>query len=104
MSDFEKAAKDAVDAAANSEQLALIAAVLQAQQLTQQPPAPAPAAPPSSGNTVKWLAIGGGIAVGAPFFLIAFALSAMAVAISAVAVTICVLVLRSVWQEIQKPK
>ncbi|MEU2800256.1 hypothetical protein [Streptomyces sp. NPDC007117] len=98
MSDFEKAAKDAVDAAANSEQLALIAAVLQAQKLTQQPPVPAPAAP-SSGGVAKWIGIG----VGGSIFLITVALSAIAVAISVTGLTICVLVLRSVWQDI-KPK
>lgn len=97
MSDFEKAAKDAVDAAANSEQLALIAAVLQAQQLTQQPPAPAPAAP-SSGSAAKWIGIG----MGGSVFLVAFALSAIAVAISAVALTACVLILRSVWRDVQR--
>ncbi|MFH9293863.1 hypothetical protein [Streptomyces sp. NPDC017520] len=100
MNDFEKAAKDAVDAAANSEQLALIAAVLQAQQLTQQQPAaPAPAAPQSSGGAAKWIGIG----IGGSIFLVAFALSAIAVAITAVALTICLLVLRAMWQDI-KPK
>ncbi|WP_432004581.1 hypothetical protein [Streptomyces parvus] len=100
MSDFEKAAKDAVEAAANSEQLALIAAVLQAQQLTQQQPlAPSPATS-AGGGAAKWIGIG----IGGSIFLVAFALSAVAVAISAVALTICVLVLRSVWQDIQNPK
>ncbi|MEU1772636.1 hypothetical protein ABZ501_06465 [Streptomyces sp. NPDC019922] len=100
MSDFEKAARDATDAAANSEQVALILALLQAQQLTQQPvtpPAPAPA-PRASGGTAKWVGIGAGGSV----FLLALAVSAVAVAISAVALTICVLVLRSVWQDIRK--
>lgn len=105
MSDIEKAAKDAVEAAANSEQLALIAAVLQAQQLTQQQtPAPAPAATPANGNTVKWLVIGGGVAVGAPFFLIAFAIAAMATAITVMGATTCALVLYGVWRDIRKPK
>ncbi|WP_030342249.1 hypothetical protein [Streptomyces californicus] len=97
MSDLEKAARDAVEAQANSEQLALIAAVLQAQQFTQQRPAP-PAAAPSSGGAAKWIGIG----LGGSIFLIAFAVSAVAVAISAVALTVCVLVLRSVWQDIRK--
>lgn len=100
MSDLEKAARDAVDAAHNSEQLALIAAVLQAQQLTKQQPAPVPPAPviTSSGGAAKWIGIG----VGGSVFLLTVAISAMAVAISAVALTICVLILRSVWQDVRK--
>ena len=97
MSDLEKAARDAVDAQANSEQVALILAVLQAQQLTQQQP-PAPTAPRPAGSAAKWIGIG----VGGSVFLAAFAVSAVAVAISAVALTVCVLVLRSVWQDVQR--
>ncbi|RPK93789.1 hypothetical protein [Streptomyces sp. ADI98-10] len=99
MSDLEKAARDAVDAQANSEQVALILAVLQAQQLNQpqQPPVPPPAVRPA-GSAAKWIGIG----MGGSVFLVAFALSAVAVAISAVALTVCVLVLRSVWQDVRK--
>ncbi|MYT38995.1 hypothetical protein GTY66_23580 [Streptomyces sp. SID8356] len=103
MSDIEKAAKEAVEAASNSEQLALIAAVLQAQQLTQRPPAPAPAATPSSGNTAKWVGIGAAVLVGGPLFLLAFTAAALGIAAVALSVTILALVLRSVWQDI-KPK
>lgn len=104
MSDLEKAARDAVDAQANTEQVALILAVLQAQQLTQggtspvhpsPPPAPAPR---SSGGAAKWLAIG----AGGSALLLAVAVSAVAVAISAVALTVCLLVLRSIWQDVRK--
>lgn len=98
VSDLEKAARDAVDAAANTEQLELMAAVLKAQQLTQpQAPAPAPA-PRASGGAAKWIGIG----IGGSVFLLAVAVSAVAVAISAVALTVCLLVLRSVWQDIRK--
>lgn len=104
MSDFDQAKRDAADAAANSDQLAQIVALLKAQQLLpQQPPALAPAAPSSSGGTAKWIAIGLGVGVGAPIFLVAFALSAIAVGITAVALTICLLVLRAMWQDL-KPK
>ncbi|MBK3584238.1 hypothetical protein [Streptomyces microflavus] len=103
MSDIEEAAKDAVEAAANSQQLALIAAVLQAQQLTQQPPAPAPAATPSSGNTAKWVGIGAAVLVGGPLFLLAFTAAALGVAAVALSVAILALVLRSVWRDV-KPK
>ncbi|MFF0076564.1 hypothetical protein [Streptomyces sp. NPDC005494] len=98
MSDLENAAREAVDAAHNSEQLALITALLQAQQLTQQHTCQHPPAARSSGSAAKWVGIG----VGGSVFLLAVAVSAIAVAISAVALTICVLVLRSVWQDICK--
>ncbi|WP_128817432.1 hypothetical protein [Streptomyces sp. S063] len=99
MSDFQKAKQDAVDAAANSDQLAQIVALLQAQQLVpQQPPTPTPVAPQSSGGAAKWIGIG----VGGSIFLITVALSAVAVAISAAALTVCLLVLRSIWQDVRK--
>ncbi|MEU3835602.1 hypothetical protein [Streptomyces microflavus] len=102
MNDFEMAKRDAADAAANSDQLAQIFALLQAQQLVQQqPPAPAPTLPPSNGSTAKWVAIGLGVGVGAPVFLIAFAMAAIATAITAVGLTICVLVLRAMWRDIK---
>ncbi|MEV1087997.1 hypothetical protein [Streptomyces microflavus] len=100
MSDFEKAKRDAADAAANSDQLAEIVALLKAQQVVQQqPPATAPATPQSTGGAAKWIGIG----VGGSIFLVAFALAAVATAITAVGLTICVLVLRGMWQDI-KPK
>ncbi|MEU6703856.1 hypothetical protein [Streptomyces wuyuanensis] len=104
MSELERAARDAVEAQANAEQLALIAAVLQAQQLVQQQAAPPfsrhqeKACSGHSGSAAKWLGIGAGASV----FLIAVAVSAVAVAISAVALTICVLVLRGLWADMQK--
>ncbi|WP_411097185.1 hypothetical protein [Streptomyces sp. 020-2-3H-GM] len=102
MSDFDKAAEDAVEAAANTEQLALIAAVLQAQQLTQQqPPVPAPAVAPSSGSTAKWVGIGAAVLVGGPLFLLALTAAALGVAAVALSVAILALVLRSVWQDIR---
>jgi hypothetical protein len=102
MSDIEKAAREAVDAASNSEHLAIVMAVLQAQQITQQTQRPCQHAPvqKSSGGAVKWVGIG----VGGSVFLLTVAVSAVAVAISAVALTICVLVLRSMWRDYQKGK
>ncbi|MEI5008605.1 hypothetical protein RB196_15965 [Streptomyces sp. PmtA] len=101
MSELEKAAREAVEAQANSEQLALIAAMLQAQQLVlqQTAPQPAPGQQPS-GSAAKWVGIG----VGASVFLLTVAVSAVAVAISAVALTICVLVLRGMWTDMRKGK
>ncbi|MEU8519079.1 hypothetical protein [Streptomyces sp. NPDC048577] len=96
MSDIEKAARDAVDAQANAEQVALILAILQAQQLTQKPVQPA--APVRSGGHGKWIAMG----VAAPFLAVTLALSVMAFALSAVALTVCVLVLRGLWADYQR--
>ncbi|WP_322984649.1 hypothetical protein [Streptomyces sp. S584] len=98
MSNLDKASRDAADAAANSEQVALILAVLQAQQLAPQQTCQHPPAVRSSGSAAKWVGIG----VGGSALLLAVAVSAVAVAISAVALTICVLILRSVWQDIRK--
>lgn len=101
MSDIEKAAREAVEAAANSEQLALITAVLKAQQIAQlaqqQPAAPAPVQR-QSGGAAKWVGIG----VGGSIFLLTVAVSAVAVAISAVCLTACLIILRSMWRDYQK--
>lgn len=100
MTDIEKAARDAVEAQANTEQLALIAAVLQAQQLTQQQTCQHAPAPVQQQSSAKWVAL----AIGGPFLAITLAMSVMAFAISAVALTICVLVLRGMWTDMQKGK
>ncbi|URN12491.1 hypothetical protein LUW77_14930 [Streptomyces radiopugnans] len=42
--------------------------------------------------------------VGGSVFLLAVAVSAVAVAVSAVALTVCLLVLRSVWQDIRRER
>ncbi|WP_425244834.1 hypothetical protein [Streptomyces sp. NEAU-NA10] len=96
--DLAQAAREAVEASDNSEQLRLILAMLHAQQLTQaaQPqPSHAPA-PRQQFNAVKWLVIGGTAAL----LALAFALSMIAVAILGVCATACLLVLRSLWREI----
>jgi hypothetical protein len=99
MTDLNKASAEAVEAARQGEQfammLAAITAAQQAQVVNSSPPAPVTG---TDGQTGKWI----GIAVGGSIFLVAFALSAIAVAISAVCLTICVVVLRQVWQDIRK--
>ncbi|MFB7219361.1 hypothetical protein [Streptomyces sp. NPDC056227] len=106
MSAVEKASREAVDAALQSERyaeiLAVVAAVQATQQLAQQqPPAPpAPVVRSSGGGAMKWLAIG----MGGSALLLAVAVSAIAVAISAVALTICILILRSVWTDLKGRK
>lgn len=100
MSDIEKAARDAVEAADNTEQLKLIAAVLQAQRLLNGQPfatPPAGVAKPEF-NATKWLVVGGVVvSVG-----LVGALFAVAIAIGATCATACLLILRSMWRESQK--
>lgn len=98
--DIQKAARDAVEAADNTELVRTIAAVLAAQQLAQpqQPPAPAPVQRPYG----AYIALGIGGAVALTFLAMAAALLAVAVAVGTVATTVCVLVLRSVWQDMQR--
>jgi hypothetical protein len=99
MSDLEKAAREAVEAAENTEMARQIAAILAAQQLlqAQQPPAPAPA-PAQPFDARKWLVIGG---VAVSLGLVG-ALFAVAVAIGATCATACLLILRSLWRDFQK--
>ena len=101
MSDIEKAARDAVEAADNTQLVQQIAAILAAQQLLaqQQPQVPAPA-PRQEFDARKWLVVGGTGAV----LALAFAVASIAIAIGAVSVTACLLVLRSMWREYQKEK
>lgn len=98
MSDLEKAARDAVEAADNVELTRQIAAILAAQQLLaaqQQPAVPAPAR--SEFDAKKWLVIGGvAVSVG-----MVGALFALAIAIGGVCATACLIVLRSMWREAQ---
>jgi hypothetical protein len=97
VSDIEKAARDADEAADNTELVRTIAAILAVQQATQQQ-APAPQPARQEFDAKKWLTIGGlGIAGG----LVA-SLFAVAVAIGAVSVAILALVLRSMWRDYQK--
>lgn len=102
MSELSKASQDAVEAARQGEQFAIMLAAITAAQAQQQVAchhaSGRPEAPRPSGQAAKWIGIG----VGASIFLMAVAVSAVAVAISAVALTICVLVLRSIWQDVQK--
>ncbi|MGA5435495.1 hypothetical protein ACPCIZ_12975 [Streptomyces cellulosae] len=100
MSDLEKAALDAVEAAENVERVRQIAAVLAAQQyLAGQQHVPVPA-PRAEFNATKWLVIGGvTVSVG----LVA-ALFAVAIAVGAICATACLLVLRGLWADFQKGK
>lgn len=97
--ELSKAARDAIEAADNSEQLKLIAAVLQAQQLLNAQQAPAqPWQSQPQFNATRWLVIGGVVISGG---LVA-SLFAVAVAIGAVSVAILALVVRGMWADVQK--
>jgi len=102
MSDLERAARDAVEAADNTRQVEMIAALLAAQQLTNQPPPPAPVSQPARRPVGLYVAAGIGGAVTVSFLAMAAALLAVAVAVGAVATTVCLLVLRSMWHDMQK--
>ncbi|MFJ8191095.1 hypothetical protein ACIQ8D_15180 [Streptomyces sp. NPDC096094] len=97
--DLTRAAADAVEAADNAEMVRQIAAILAAQQMLSQHQTPAPApAPRSEFDAKKWLVIGGvAVSVG-----LVGALFAVAIAIGAVCATTCLLILRSVWRDMQK--
>ncbi|MEV5314273.1 hypothetical protein [Streptomyces sp. NPDC052610] len=100
MSAVEKAAREAVEAADNTEMVKQIAAILAAQQLlNQQPPAPAPA-PRQEFDAKKWVVIGG---VAVSLGLVG-ALFAVAIAIGATCATACLLVLRGLWNDFQKKR
>src|SRR5690606_9941716 len=99
---LERAAADAVAAADNTRQVELIAAVLAAQQLLnqqQQPQAPACQHQQRPGrNAGEWLGIGAAVCVGG----VGLALASIAIAVGAMTVAILALVLRSIWQDVQK--
>ncbi|MEV6116616.1 hypothetical protein AB0L59_30115 [Streptomyces sp. NPDC052109] len=101
MSDaIEKAARDAVEAADNTELTRQIAAILAAQQLLNQQQPQAPAAPAQPFDAKKWLVIGGVVvSVG-----MVAALFAVAIAIGATCATACLLILRSLYRDYQKGK
>ena len=104
MSDALDKAEAAVrDAAANTDVVRIVAAVLATQQATQQP-APTPATParrriPASYVTLAILGAGAVTALA-----MAAALLAVAVAIGGTCATVCLLVLRSMWRDFQKGK
>jgi len=100
MSDLEKAARDAVEAADNTQMVQQIAAILAAQQLlNQQPQQPAPVQRQEF-NATKWLVIGG-VVVSVGLVASVFA---VALAIGATCATACLLILRGLWADFQKGK
>jgi hypothetical protein len=109
MSDaIEKAARDAVEAADNTELTRQIVAILAAQQLlNQQQTSRQEVCRQQPFEAKKWVVIGGVVVsvglVGA-LFAAAIAVVAVTVAISAVSATACLLILRSLYRDFQKGK
>ncbi|MEW2272160.1 hypothetical protein [Streptomyces griseofuscus] len=100
VSDLEKAARDAIEAADNSEMVKQIAAILAAQQLLAHQQPQTPTIPAQPFDAKKWVVIGGvTVSVG-----MAAALFAVAVALGAVCATACLLVLRAMWRDYVKGK
>lgn len=100
MSDLEKAAREAAEAAESTEVARQIAAILAAQQLLngQQSQQCQHAHAPKDFDAKKWLVIGGvTVSVG-----LVGALFAVVIAIGACCATVCLLILRSIWREYQK--
>jgi hypothetical protein len=98
MSDIEKAAQDAVAASENTELVRQITAILAAQQVLNAQQAPAqPQQMQPEFSAKKWLVIGGVVVSGG----LVLSLFAVAIAIGAVCATTCLLILRSVWRDLQ---
>ncbi|MEW2523158.1 hypothetical protein [Actinacidiphila alni] len=100
MSDISKASAEAVEAARQGEQFALILAAVQAAQSVQaqQPvPPPAPVVVQQSGTAGKWMAI----AVGGSMLMITVAFAAVALAIAAAAIALVALVVYGIYRDIR---
>ncbi|MFI0964628.1 hypothetical protein ACH4S8_25005 [Streptomyces sp. NPDC021080] len=92
-----KAEAAVAEAAENTDLVRIVAAVLAAQQATQQQTAPPTPVRPEF-DARKWLVIGGVVvSVG-----LVGALFAVAIAIGACCATACLLILRSMWRDVSK--
>jgi hypothetical protein len=103
VSELEKAARAAAEAADNTEMVRQIAAVLAAQQLLaqQQPQAPACQHQHRQGRSAaEWLGIGAAVCVGG----VGLAFASIAIAIGALSVAVLALVVRSMWADVQRGK
>lgn len=101
MSEIEKASREAVEAAKQGEQFAVILAAVQAAQLVQaqQQPAQQPVIirESAAGQAAKWLAIG----VGGSMLMVTVAFAAVALAIAAACTALVALVVYGIWRDIR---
>ncbi|WP_327290116.1 hypothetical protein [Streptomyces sp. NBC_01198] len=105
MSDISKASADAVEAARQGEQFAVILAAIQAAQIFQVQQSTTPAPPPvvvqqqsGAGTAGKWLAIG----IGGSMLMVTVAFAAVALAIASACVALVVLVVYGIYRDIRK--
>ncbi|MFC8408532.1 hypothetical protein ACFUG9_33955 [Streptomyces griseoincarnatus] len=99
--DLERAARDAVEAADNTQIVQQIAAILAAQQLLAQQQPQTPACQHRQGrSTSEWLGIGAAVCVGG----VGLAFASIAIAIGALSVAVLALVVRSMWADVQQGK
>ncbi|MFJ4405902.1 hypothetical protein [Streptomyces sp. NPDC088910] len=99
MTDISKASADAVEAARQGEQFALILAAVKAAQSVQaqQPVPPPPVVVQQSGTAGKWLAV----AVGGSMLMITVAFVAVALAIAAASLALVALVVYGIYRDIR---
>lgn len=104
LTNIGKASAEAVEAAKQGEQFAMIltaiqtAQLIQAQQQQIAPPAPVVVQPSSTETAGKWLAIG----VGGSMLMITVAFAAVALAIAAASVALVALVVYGIYRDIRK--
>jgi hypothetical protein len=105
MTDLSKASAEAVEAARQGEQFAVILAAIQAAQIIQAQQSSAPAPPPvvvpqqsGSGTAGKWLAIG----VGGSMLMATVAFAAVALAIASACVALVALVVYGIYRDVRK--
>lgn len=99
MTDINKASQEAVDAAKQGEQFAVMLAAIQAAQLAQQQqPPPVVIQQSAAGTAAKWLAIG----VGGSMLMVTVAFAAVALAIAAACTALVALVVYGIYRDIRR--
>lgn len=105
MTDISRASAEAVEAARQGEQFAVILAAIQAAQIIQaQQPAPLAATPvmvsqqSSAGTAGKWLTIG----IGGSMLMVTVAFAAAALAIAAACTALVALVVYGIYRDVRK--
>ncbi|MFJ5154954.1 hypothetical protein ACIQCF_25865 [Streptomyces sp. NPDC088353] len=96
---LDKAQAAVTEAETNTTAVQLALAAVELAKLAQQQPAPACQHQHKTGRSAsEWLAIGCAVCVGG----VGLAFASIAIAIGATCATVCLLILRRVWQDMQK--
>lgn len=105
MTDISKASAEAVDAAKQGEQFAMILAAIQTAHLIQAQQPTTTAAPPAvvpqnsnAGAAGKWIAIG----IGGSMLMVTVAFAAVALAIASACIALVALVVYGIYRDIRK--